>query len=245
MEIHNITEDVVFNSVQTIIEAVRKEGNPTGLCLCEQCKLDTICFTLNRVPPRYIVSNRGMTRIEQDWVGRQQSEADIATLIYKGLRMVNHNQRPTSSHTEKEEAVIKSINAPAFHIPTIIGRLFDGITFAPLAGVTVELRTGDELVVMRNHNWQNPFTLITNTPGTFTFWPEPVLAEETDVHRTFRYTLKVISPEYETLTHIIDIPTISSLQSSNSSHTMDRTFKLPDLYLFPPGQESKYSFSLL
>jgi len=235
MEIHNVSEDVVFESVHKIFEVIKSEGNPEGLCLCEQCKVDTICYTLNRIMPHYIVSNRGIARMEQDWTGKQQAEADIATLIYKGLRVVNHNQRPTAQHddTISEDKVLTE---PAFYIPTIIGRLFDGDTFAPLAGVTVELRSKGELVPMRNRNWQNPFTLVTNTPGAFTFWPAPVIAEGLDVHRTFEYSLKVESPQYETLTHFFKIPVISSMVTAFSSVSLDRTFKLPDLYVFHPGE---------
>jgi len=238
MEIHNITEDIVFNSIETVFKSITAEGNPEGLCLCTQCKLDTICYTLNRVPPRYIVSNRGMTRIEQDWSGKQQIEADIATLVYKGLRLVNHNQRPTSSHNTDTLPDSKVSMEPTFYIPTITGRLFDGETFAPVAGVTVELRSGRELVSMRNQNWQNPFTLIANTPGTFTFWPAPVPAEAEDLRRTFEYSLKVESAQYETLTHFFSIPAISGIQAP-FSYSLDRNFKLPDLYLFPPGGEEQ------
>jgi competence protein ComFB len=235
MEIHNVSEDIVINSVETIFQSIKKEGNPQGLCLCDQCRLDTICFTLNRVKPQYVVSNRGVTRMEQDWVGRQQIEADIATLVYKGVQLVNHNQRPTASHSDSESSN-KSINEPAFFIPSIIGRLFDGETFAPLSGVTVELRSGGELVSMRNTNWQNPFTLITNTPGTFTFWPAPIPTDKVDTHRNIEYSIKIESEQYETLNHYFKIPAISTLQGMYSSYSLDRTFKLPDLYLFHPGE---------
>jgi competence protein ComFB len=139
MGIHNISEDRVLTSVQNIFEAVKKEDNPEGFCLCEQCKLDTVCYTLNRIEPRYIVSHRGFTRLDQDWVGRQQSDADIASLVYKGLRQVNHNQRKDIDHAASVK-VDGVYPGPSFKIPTIIGRLFDGGTFAPLDGITVELR---------------------------------------------------------------------------------------------------------
>jgi competence protein ComFB len=241
MEIHNMSEDIVFNSVKTIFGSITKEGNPEGLCLCDQCKQDTICYTLNRIMPRYIVSNRGITRIEQDWSGRQQLEADVAALVYKGIRVVNHNQRPTASHHDfaSDDRVLTD---PAFYIPTIVGRLFDGVTFAPLAGVTVELRVGSEIVPMRNKNWQNPFTLIANTPGSFTFWPAPVPTDAVEVHRIFEYSIKVEAVEYESLTHFFKIPVISNIQTSPSSFfAQDRTFKLPDLYLFPPGEAEQNS----
>ncbi|MDR0495287.1 MAG: late competence development ComFB family protein [Treponema sp.] len=236
MEIHNVSEDIVFSSVEKIFATIKESGNTGGLCLCDQCKLDTICYTLNRVKPLYIVSNRGMTRIEQDWTEKQQTAADIAALISKGVVLVNHNQRPTCSHSEDEVIVSTILAEAAFSIPTIIGRLFDGETFDPLSGVTVELRSGGEIVPMRNQNWQNPFTLIANTPGSFTFWPAPVPADAPGVHRTFGYSLKIESTQYETMTHFFKVPAISSSQFSHNTLSLDRTFKLPDLYLFPPGE---------
>ena len=240
MEIHNISEDIVFNSVQAIFEVIKNESNPDGLCLCDQCKLDTACYTLNRVEPRYIVSNRGMSRIEQDWAGRQQTEADIATLVYRGLRLVNHNQRPTASHSDSASGDTES-GKPAYHIPTIVGRLFDGVTFAPLTDVKVELRCKGELVLMRNTNWQNPFILIENTPGAYSFWPASIPADTADKHHLFEFSLKIESSQYEPLTHFFKIPATSSIQAPHA-YSVDRTFKLPDLYLFPPGEAEDDDF---
>ena len=234
MDIHNTIEDIVFSSVQRIFGDIEKEGNPEGFCFCEQCRVDTICYTLNRLEPHYIVSNRGMTRIEQDGIKRQQIEADIATLVYKGLRLVNHNQRPTSSH-ETGSSQSADPSKPVFDLPTIVGRLFDGVTFAPVSGVSVTLRRNSELVSMRNRNWQNPFTLVSNTPGSFSFWPALVPAEAPDIHKVFEYSLKVEAPEYETSTHFFKIPASSRIQSPYS-YSLDRTYKLPDIYLFPPGE---------
>jgi competence protein ComFB len=175
-----------------------------------------------------------MTRIEEDWTEKQQTAADTATLVYKGLQLVNHNQRPTSSHTD--EPMASTTVEISFSVPTIIGRLFDGETFAPLAGVTVELRSGGELVPMRNQNWQNPFTLLANTPGAFTFWPAPIPTDAVGIHRTIEYSLKVESTQYETITHFFKVPTVSGNPAMSTSFSMNRTFKLPDLYLFHPGE---------
>ena len=234
MDIHNTVEDIVFSSVQTIFDEIEKQDNPEGFCFCDQCRMDTICYALNRLEPHYIVSNRGFTRIEQDGIRWQQVEADIATLVYKGLRLVNHNQRPTAVHTSAGPKGADS-SRPVFDIPTIVGRVFDGITFAPISGVEVLLRCGGEPVSMRNSNWQNPFTLVSNTPGTFSFWPAPVTAEAADIHRVFEYSLKIESPDHETLTHFFKLPALSKIQTPYS-YSLDRTFKLPDLYLFPPGE---------
>jgi competence protein ComFB len=240
MDIHNTTEDIVFSSVQTIFDEIQKEGNPEKFCFCDQCRMDTICYALNRIEPHYIVSNRGFTRMEQDGIKRQQNEADIVALVYNGLRLVNHNQRPTASH-DSTAAKDAEHPRPAFDIPTIAGRLFDGVTFAPLSGIKVELRCNGELVTMRNHNWQNPYILVSNTPGAFNFWPAPVSAEASDIHKVFEYSLKIESSEYEPLTHFFKIPTVSKMQVP-FSYSLDRTFKLPDLYMFPPGEAEQNGY---
>jgi competence protein ComFB len=121
-------------------------------------------------------------------------------------------------------------------MPTIVGRLFDGGTFSPLDGVTVELRAGGELVHMQNQNWQNPFPLIANTPGTFTFWPAAVPTDRAGINRIFEYSLKIEAPEYETLIHFFKLPVISSLDDSHSLAS-ERSFRLPDLYLFRPDED--------
>jgi len=234
MDIHNTNEDLVFNMVQTIFDEIQKIGNPEKYCLCYQCRVDTICYTLNRIEPSYIVSNRGFTRSELPSLKRQQTDADVTTLIYKGLRLVNHNMRPTSSHDSSTGAPIK-IHHPMFDIPTISGRLFDGVSFEPISGIDISLYHEGELIPMRNSNWQNPFSMVANTPGVFSFWPAPITAEVPDQNKEFKFSLRVNSPDYEPLSHFFTITSISKFHNPQS-YALNRTFKLPDLYIFPPGE---------
>jgi len=234
MDIHNANEDVVFNSVQTIFDEIQSSGNPEKYCLCYQCRIDTVCYTLNRIEPNYIVSNRGFTRIEQTGIKHQQIEADITSLIYKGLRLVNHNLRPTAPH-DGSPASTQKINSPMYDIPTIAGRIFNGESFEPISGVDVALYYEGELVEMRNSNWQNPFTMVAITPGAFSFWPAPLTADAPDVTKEFKFTLRVNSPDFEQLNHFFSISAVSKFHNPQS-YALNRTFKLPDLYLFPPGE---------
>jgi len=195
--------------------------------------MDTICYTLNRVEPRYIISSRGRNHVERDWVWRQQMEADVSVLTYKGLRLVNHKQRPML-HDASAAQEKKPQKGPVFDIPSIVGRLFNGKTFAPVDDVKVALWCDGELVPMRNQNWQNPVSMVSYTPGTYAFWPEPVHAEEEDMNRLFDYVLKIEDHQFETMVHHFRVPAVSGrLLSSVQS---GKTFKLPDLYLFPPGE---------
>jgi competence protein ComFB len=243
MDIHNTSEDLVFNAVQKIFDEIQSSGNPEKFCLCYQCRIDTICFVLNRIEPHYIVSNRGFTRIDPASIKRQQMEVDITALIYKGIRLVNHNMRPTAPHDGSSEHNVK-IHHPMFDIPTIAGRIFNGVSFEPVFGIEVSLYYEGELVKMRNNNWQNPYSMISATPGAFSFWPVPVPGDVPDVTKDFNFSIKVNSPDYEPLNHFFNITSICKFHNP-SSYALNRTLKLPDLYLFPPSSENEEEEPLL
>ncbi|MDR0496410.1 MAG: late competence development ComFB family protein [Treponema sp.] len=242
MDLHNTVEDTVIARVDDIFKALKEEGNKGKFCTCDQCRMDVVCYALNRLRPHYIVSHRGASRVQAESFEKQQHTADIAALIHDGLKRVNHNQRPNFSHSSKEgEAVGHDSNDPVFNVPTIMGRLFNGINFEPLFDVDVELLYKGELVAMKDGNWHNPCRLVSHTEGTFSFWPAPTMAAKVNSHEIFEYTLRVTSPEFETLNHFFKIPVASEIQAA-SSFNLDRTFKLPDLYMFPPGEAEKNGY---
>ncbi|MDR1288465.1 MAG: late competence development ComFB family protein [Treponema sp.] len=236
MNIHNTAEEIIIAKVAEIFEAIAAGENPERLCTCDQCRLDTVCYVLNRTPPRYIVSNRGAARTKMEPLLRQQEEADTVTLAYEGIRQINHNLRPNFSHKGKEEAAVQEESKPMFNIPTIVGRLFNGLDFSPMSGIKVELRHNGELVVMKDYNWQNPCSLVLNTEGAFSFWPIPIPARSGNLHKNFEFTITAEAPGFEPLNHFFQVPVISDFQFSNT-FSMSRIVKLPDLYMFPPGGE--------
>jgi competence protein ComFB len=117
-----------------------------------------------------------------------------------------------------------------------MGRLFNGNNFEPVSDIDIELLLNGELVPMKDGNWQNPCRLVSNTDGNFNFWPAPAAAPSADMREIFEYTLRVSSPEFEPLVHVFKIPVASEILT-NYSFSLERTFNLPDLYLFPPGED--------
>ncbi|MDR0451473.1 MAG: competence protein ComFB, partial [Treponema sp.] len=89
---------------------------------------------------------------------------------------------------------------------------------------------------MKDNNWQNPYTLVANTKGTFAFWPEPIAADSPGQRKNFEYSIHIEAPGFEILNHFFKIPVISD-SSPVKSYSLARTFKLPDLYMFPPGED--------
>ena len=238
MEFHNTIEDTVIARVNEIFDALEKKGNPGKFCTCNQCRTDIICFALNRMPPHYIVSNRGASRVHTESIERQQQVADITALVHEGLKKVNHNLRPNADHSTGQGAAIQDCNNPVFNIPTIMGRLFNGNNFSPLSDLDVELLCNGELVAMKDRNWQNPCRLVPKTEGTFTFWPAPVKASSINLNKVFEYSIRVNAEGFEPLTHFFSIQVTSDIQTAQS-FALDRTFKLPDLYMFPPGGDEQ------
>jgi competence protein ComFB len=232
MEVHNIIEDMVLAQVEAICDAIEKESG-NDLCTCRQCRVDTACYVLNRSTPRYMVSNRGVARVGPESIEWQQREADIATLIYEGIRLVNHNQRPHFAHDRRRDGKVPNSDTPVYNIPAIIGRLFNGGNFSPMADVNVELLRNGQLAPMKDGNWQNPYRLVSHTGGTFTFWPDSIPAEAVNDRKIFEYTIHIETPEFEPVNHHFQIPVISENHSAGS-FSLGRTYKVHDLYMFPP-----------
>ena len=235
MELHNTMEDVVVARVNEIFDAIDKGDSAQKYCTCKQCRLDITCYTLNRLQPHYIVSNRGASRVQVETIERQQQIADITALIHDGFRQVQHNQRPNFVHFTGEGGAGGDKIVPVFNIPVIMGRLFNGNNFAPISDVYVELLCNGELAIMKDGNWQNPYRIVPNTEGAFTFWPAAIKAESLDEPRVFEYTLRVTAPEFEMLNHFFKVPVTSEIQAS-TSFSLKRTLKLSNLYMFPPGE---------
>jgi competence protein ComFB len=241
MELHNTIKGTVISKVNEIFESLNKDGNKGKFCTCNQCRMDVICYVLNRTPPRYIVSHRGASRVLDEGIEWQQQTADISTLIHEALKRVNHNLRPNFSHSSNDDANGRDPDMPMFHVPTIMGRIFNGNNFAPMSDVDVELLWNGERVDMKDKNWQNPFHIIPNVEGNFSFWPAPVPASKDNNHKIFEYALQVSASDFEPLNHVFKIPVASEVWPA-SSFNLDRTFKLPDIYLFPPGEAEKNGY---
>jgi competence protein ComFB len=188
--------------------------------------------------PHYIVSSRGVARLEQVNIENQQREADVMSLIHEGIRRVNHNRRPNFSHNLSVVDLNAGKPTPVFAVPTIVGRVFNGVNFAPMMGIKVELLQGSNLVTMRDGNWQNPCRLVANNQGTFSFYPTPMPAKVSGERKEMDFSIRVDAPEFAPLLHFFTVPVISEIQSAGGFN-MNRTFKLPDLFMFPPEAEAE------
>ncbi len=233
MEIRNIMEDPVRVLVEELFEREDREKR-LGYCTCDQCKLDVQCFVLNRVKPEYIVSSRGLAYSEREGLDKVQRRADLISLVKEGWGKVSHAPRSTSDHVAGKP-LSAEVEGPFFNFPTIMGRVFDGRTFAPLDEGVVRLLTGDREAEMLDPNWQNPSVLAGATEGSFIFWPRPQPVARGTGERKFVFEVKVEVPGLEGISHFVELD-VTPERNPRLDFSLQRVHKVPDLYLFPPGE---------
>ena len=89
MNVHNLMEEMVYSGVNELFDTVIESKADWLTCSCEQCRLDTICYVLNRLPPHYIKSGRGLAYAQnEDAIDKMQLVADINRIALEGMKQV-------------------------------------------------------------------------------------------------------------------------------------------------------------
>ena len=84
----NIMEDKIKAAVNEILE-VREDR-----FLLTRYTDDIIAYVLNRVPPRYVTSERGFVHNEVDFSVNTQLHADIRFCVNEAIRTLSHRREP-------------------------------------------------------------------------------------------------------------------------------------------------------
>jgi competence protein ComFB len=235
---HNIMEDIVQAKIDEVCGEITKKKPDEAVCTCEQCKLDAACYVLNRVKPQYLLSSRGLVREDHRTLDKLQRQVDVQSLVLQALKIVGHHRRTGVGHEDKSGEKAEEVEKTVFNIPIIVGRLFNGQNFEPMCDIEVELFHDGKLIPMKNINWQNPCFISPQMIGTYTFWTHGIAAEKAGERKIFDLLIRVEAPGFETLTHHFEVPVISE-DRSLESFSVERNFKVIDLYMFPPeiGEE--------
>ena len=199
MNVHNLMEEVVIYRINNLYEQVKEFKTSWLTCDCENCRLDTISYVLNRIQPKYVVSGRGVLHAK-DVMEDPQVKADIDAIGIEGIRIVSTTKRPFHSSLRIECEVQKS-DKPVFNFPTIQGTILEGNTFEPLIGATVTLKANGEPVEMSDMTWANPINTYNSTKGTYSFWPKAAAAKKVNESQKFNFTIEVSRPGYDSITY--------------------------------------------
>lgn len=234
MRIHNLMEEIVISTVEEIYNE-EEQKKQFGFCTCNQCRLDSVCYVLNRVPAQYVISGRGLAHYETESQKNYQRNIDLVMLVHQGISKVAATRRPGHDHSGST-AKHNEIRGPAFNFPTIVGRLFNGKTFEPAHEVQIILLdSNQEPVPMIDDNWQNPYLIVNNTSGNFIFWPSPEAASKTGEKKSYRFHLLVEDKRYNKIEHYFDLELTSSPEADYEMK-IEFSHKIEDLYLFASGE---------
>ncbi len=161
MAIKNIMEDIVASVTS---EVLSKEGK--DLPDSQMHREDIMAYVLNKVPARYITSERGMLhdRMESRLVFQQRT--DILFLVHEAIEFVK-NRRSTPKHTD-----YGSLKARKHILPHIFGEILEETTFSYIPGVEITLLFRDKAVSMIDEGWSNPYMTMKATKGFYQFWPD-------------------------------------------------------------------------
>lgn len=232
MNLHNLMEEKVVKHVNELYDQMKEQNISWLSCDCEHCRLDTASYVLNRIPPKYVVSGRGVSHnVSAD---DTQLKADIDALVMEGIQAISNARRPY--HGQKTVADVEKSENPAYNFPTFIGTVYDGTTFEPIGGAKVVLKNNNELSEMVDYTWQNPITTSGVTKGVFSFWVKPIYTEKKGDNAVFNFTIEVTADGYDSITYDFSVPLVSDSQpqkSLNSTYSL----KVQDFYLFPLGYD--------
>ncbi|HAK44394.1 MAG TPA: hypothetical protein DCO79_00505 [Spirochaeta sp.] len=225
MEIHNLMEELVIDTVEEIFSD-QAYIEQLGCTNTETSKIDVVCYVLNRIPSIYTTSSRGLAHIGKTVIDKPQIIADIAALANVGIRQVGNRRRNDVSDSTQ---VVPE--PPLFNFPIIKGKVIDGKTFAPHAGNAISLKMNGELVPMHGKRWNNPSPLVKETEGGFLFWPFPVKAKTIGEEKTFSFILELEADGYKPVKHFFDLHLESDNEFINSTE-LNKIFKIEPIYLF-------------
>lgn len=236
MKIRNLMEDLVETKVNKLYDDLKRTDTPWLSCDCEDCRLDSIAFVLNRIPPKYIVSSRGITHTIAEG-NLTQVTADIDTIAIEAIRLVNFSKRPTHNKNANAENYFADGKTPYFFFPTFSGTVLDGTTFEPLPNATVSLFQNENLVSMINKTWFNPTKTFPSTKGTYSFYIKPELANEADENKQFEFSLKIEAEGYEPISYGFSFSAKSEILQQPRSFSFN-SLKIRDLFLFQKNIEN-------
>lgn len=229
MNVHNMMEDLVAAEVNSLYEQVKRVGTPWLSCDCKNCRLDTISYVLNRIPPKYVVSGRGVTHSNEIFSDHQLI-ADISAVGMDGLRVISSTKRPF--HTlPREDCEAQKEENPSFNFPTLTGNVLDGNTFEPVSGARILLRLDGKTAEMTDMTWANPTQTFQSTKGAFTFWPKSIPAEKTGESRKFAFEVEIEAEGYEKAYQYFEVPVISD-PSSRAELNTACSVKIRDAVMF-------------
>ena len=195
MRLKNYNEDLVLETVRIVLKD-RADIRPSRSFL-----LDVAAYALNRIPPKYITSERGFTReFVQATNGNGEDEEkllnviELITLVNRAVDVVARRRREAAP-TRKTDRTLTLKDADLhltyfYNMPHIFGRVVDASDGAPVIAAQATLWIDDHVSVPAEPGWHNPTTTNEQTKGYFSFWPQVEMGETESTRVELRIALE-------------------------------------------------------
>jgi competence protein ComFB len=202
MKIKNYQEDIVIHALNVMMEdQPNLKGDQTFVN-------DVAAYVLNRMPPKYIMSERGFTRlaishlIDNGNGEGLESLVELMALINNGIKVVKERRKPGNGSKECEEPCITMLDPSLIeylhNFPQFIGMVIDKTSGKYVPNACVTLYIDGVKAVPAEPGWVNPYITNSLTKGAFSFWPKAV--KDTTESKSFEIKITVEHEKYKSFT---------------------------------------------
>lgn len=186
MALKNYMEDVVSD----VVDIILKEKD---ISLSTPDRRDIIAFSLNRLPPKYIVSERGFTHSIIEEKNDPEFHANIIAVVNEAIDVVIRRPREHSADEETKNIELGPFTFDGnkyFNFPHFLGEVCSQKDLETIDKVQIKLFMDDELCEMAETSWVNPYTTKAVTGKFYSFWPKAVLKTES-MEDQMSFTFKI------------------------------------------------------
>ncbi|MFP4378566.1 MAG: late competence development ComFB family protein [Spirochaetales bacterium] len=226
MKLKNYQEDIVLRAIEIALE------DEPNLLADEDFVNDVAAYVLNRVPPRYVMSERGFLRLALEHADEEAGGKSMANiielmmLVNRGLELVQSRRRSNDASLAPDDAEYEADVSAAVardeeearfelvhNFPQLIGRVVDARTADPVYGAIVKMSVHGRPALPPRSGWENPYITREKTHGHFSFWPHPIQSEEERLITTVHFDVN--HPDYEPFHFDATVETDGSLVRSD------------------------------
>ncbi len=187
MRLKNYNEDLVLDTVKIVLKD-RADVRPTRSFI-----LDVAAYVLNRIPPKYIMSERGFTHEVLQAGGSDDAEGQRLVNV---IELITHVNRAIDVVARRRRDGVPSrlrVRSPAaaddpgqrityfYNMPHIFGRIVDARDGKPVISAEATLWINDKVAAPAESGWRNPYLTNEQTSGYFSFWPQVETGESDSV----------------------------------------------------------------
>jgi competence protein ComFB len=201
MKLKNYQEDLVLYVADIVIK------DRPDIKVGENLLHDVVAYTLNRLPPRYILSERGFTRLAADhWVDADSEDGlaglvEVLILVNKAIDIIKSRRKPREAAAEArsmEEEDLPDVRKYWHNLPYLIGRVLDKNTKKPVLDASVRVSINGKLAEPAEQGWLNPYRTNAGTKGFYSFLPKPIRSRSKN--KKFILELTIEHPNCEAVT---------------------------------------------